>query len=64
MWRKAKGNKRGAEEPAFEKDALLRSDRYMHRRDLLGALLETGRPYAFSEVDALIDIFMKGKGNQ
>ena len=38
-------------------------DRYRERRDLLGVLLDKDQRYTFSEVDALIDNFMKGKVN-
>ena len=40
-----------------------RADVYRERRDLLGVLLDKDRRYTFSEVDALIDNFMKGKVN-
>ena len=42
---------------------LLTFDRYRERRDLLGVLLDKDQRYTFSEVDALIDNFMKGKVN-
>ncbi len=48
--------------PAFTGAQLLTFDRYRERRDLLGVLLEDRR-YTFSEVDARIDNFMKGKVN-
>lgn len=53
-----------AETPAaikYSKEQLIRSERYMRRRDLLGALLKDGKAYTISEVDALLDNFMKGK---
>ena len=37
--------------------------RYKQLRDLLGVLLDKDQRYTFSEVDALIDNFMKGKVN-
>ena len=40
--------------PEFSKVQLLTSNRYGHRRDLLEALLEDGKLYTFSAVDALI----------
>lgn len=43
------------------KEQLLKSQRYMKRRDLLGALLEDDKRYTIEEVDAAIDNFMKGK---
>lgn len=47
--------------PAFTREQLLTFDRYCGRRDLLGVLLEDGRRYTYTEVDALVDDFMKGK---
>ena len=49
--------------PAFTVAQLLTFDRYRERRDLLGVLLDKDQRYTFSEVDALIDNFMKGKVN-
>lgn len=46
---------------AFTKAQLTASQRYAHRRDLIGALLEDGKTYTLNEVDALIEKFMKGK---
>lgn len=46
---------------AFTKAQLVASQRYIHRRDLIGALLEDGKTYTLNEVDALIEKFMKGK---
>lgn len=45
---------------AFTKDQLAASKRYANRRDLVCTLLEDGKTYIFTEVDALIDKFMKG----
>lgn len=49
------------EAPAFTGAQLLTFDRYRERRDLLGALLDPNRTYTFTEVDARIANFMKGK---
>ena len=46
---------------AFTKAQLVASQRYVHRRDLIGALLEDGKTYTLNEVDALIEKFVKGK---
>ena len=46
---------------AFSKAELVASQRYVHRRELFGALLEDGKTYTLNEVDALIEKFMKGK---
>jgi len=45
----------------FTKAQLVASQRYVHRRDLIDALLEDGKTYTLNEVDALIEKFMKGK---
>lgn len=45
----------------YYKEQLVRSDRYMKRRDLLGALLKDGERYTLEEVDAKLDNYMKGK---
>ena len=49
--------------PSFTGAQILTFDRYRERRDLLGVLLDKDQRYTFSEVDALIDNFMKGKVN-
>lgn len=41
-------------------DQLIQSERYAQRRDALAALLDRAGTYTVSEVDALIDSFMKG----
>ena len=38
---------------AFTKAQLVASQRYAHRRDLIGALLEDGKTYTLNEVDAV-----------
>lgn len=38
---------------AFTKAQLVASQRYVHRRDLIGALLEDGKTYTLNEVDIL-----------
>ena len=57
------GTENEAGAPAFTGAQLLTFDRYRERRDLLGVLLDKDQRYTFSEVDALIDNFMKGKVN-
>ena len=47
----------------FTKARLVGSQRYVHRRDLIGALLEDGKTYTLNEVDGLIEKYMKGKVN-
>ena len=41
-------------EIAFSKAQLLKSKKYAHRRDLVGALLVDDKLYTFDKVDALI----------
>ena len=48
---------------AFTKAQLVASQRYVHRRDLIGALLEDGKTYTLNEVDALTSISPAGKGH-
>lgn len=49
-----------SEAPTFTKGQLVQSEKYVHRRDVLNALLEDGKPYSFTEVDAIIKKFDKG----
>ncbi|MEQ2680382.1 hypothetical protein AAAU98_27065 [Enterocloster citroniae] len=49
------------EETRFKKQELLQAECYQGKRDLVRALLEDGREYSLSEVDAAIEKFMKGK---
>jgi hypothetical protein len=48
------------EKITFSKAQLLASERYKNRRDLLGALLEESKEYAFKDVDSAIEKFLKG----
>lgn len=45
----------------FTKDKLLVSSRYLEKKDIVSALLEDDKEYTLSEVDELIEKFMKGK---
>lgn len=45
----------------YTKEQLIRSRRYMNRRDLLGALLKDEKRYTLGEVDTAIENYMKGK---
>lgn len=47
----------------FNKEQIIRSDRYILNRDLLNVLLEENKQYSIKEVDDLISKFMKGKVN-
>ena len=48
-------------EAAYSKQQLLTSQKYRHRRDLIGALLVDGKTYSITEVDALIKNYDEGK---
>lgn len=48
-------------EPVFSKEQILASDRYVNRRDLVDALLDTDKSYTLKTVDNLIDKYMKGQ---
>lgn len=45
----------------FRKEQLLHAERYRSKKDLVNALLEDNREYSLTEVDAVIEKFMKGK---
>lgn len=47
-------------EPAYTKEQVAVSKRYVNRRDLVNVLLEDGKAYTLAEVDALIEKFLKG----
>ena len=49
------------EAPAFTREQLMASNRYANQRDIIKALLETGKLYTFAQVDGLIEKFKKGK---
>jgi len=49
------------EKPKFTKRQLLNSKKYQHQTDLLNAILENDKSYSISEVEKLIDEFMKEK---
>lgn len=45
----------------FSKEQILASDRYVNRRDLVDALLDTDKSYTLETVDNLIEKYMKGQ---
>lgn len=47
--------------PRFTKAQLMNSKKYADRKDLIGALLDDGIEYTISQVDEMIEKFMKGK---
>lgn len=60
---KAKKTAEAAKTTAFSKEQLISCSRYLHRKDLVNALLAEDKLYCFEEVDSIIDKFMKGKVN-
>ncbi len=51
---------KAAPEAAYTREQVMSSQRYASRRDLVSVLLENGKTYTLTEVDALINKFMKG----
>lgn len=49
------------EETKFTAEQMLASERYRGKRDLVSALLNTGRTYTIAEVDQMISQAMKGR---
>ena len=49
------------EQITFTKEKILKFKRYRNRIDLLNVLLDDVKAYTTTEVDALIDEFMKGR---
>lgn len=60
---KTKNTEKAAVAATYKKEQLAASKKYANRRDLIMALLEDGKPYTLSEVDGLIEKYMKGKVN-
>ena len=51
------------EEAMFTKEQILASNKYLHKRDVISALLPNDFNGSLKEVDILIEKFMKGKVN-
>lgn len=51
---------KAAPEAVYTREQIMSSQRYANRRDLVSVLLENGKTYTLTEVDALINKFMKG----
>ena len=51
----------GKVENKFSKEQLIASTRFWERRDILEALLETGKLYTVKAVEEKIESYMKGK---
>lgn len=49
--------------PTYTVEQLVGSKRYANRRDLIRALLDSGKTYTLHEVEELIENYMKGKVN-
>ena len=47
-------------EAVYTREQIMGSQRYASRRDLVSVLLEDGKTYTLTEVDRLIEQFMKG----
>lgn len=46
--------------PRYRKDQILRSTKYLKRRDLLSVLLNDATMYTITEVDTAIENYLKG----
>ncbi|HBF0844953.1 TPA: hypothetical protein KNP24_003768 [Clostridioides difficile] len=44
----------------FTKEQIVNSKKYVNRKDLLNAILKEDKLYSFSEVENMINNFMKG----
>lgn len=44
----------------FSKEQLIKSEKYVHRRDALNALLEDDKTYSFTKVDGILKQFDEG----
>ncbi|MGO1004894.1 hypothetical protein ACTPEH_05000 [Clostridioides difficile] len=44
----------------FTKEQIVNSKKYINRKDLLNAILKENELYSFSEVEKIINSFMKG----
>lgn len=45
----------------FDKQQLVKSQKYLDKQDILTVLLEENKKYSFDEVDKIIEKFMKGQ---
>ncbi len=51
------------QENVFTKKQILASEKYVNRKDILGALLKDDDVYTIQQINSLIEKFMKGKVN-
>lgn len=56
-----KDKKEVKEIDVFSKEQLISSKKFMNNKDVLSALLEDDKKYSESEVNEIIENFMKGK---
>ena len=54
------GEALGKKVPKFTKEQLVKSQKYIHRRDALNALLDGKKAYSFAEVDEVLKKFKGG----
>lgn len=47
----------------YQKESIVKSEKYKNRADILNVLLEDGKAYDLETVDKMIEKFMKGKVN-
>ncbi|MBQ2801732.1 MAG: hypothetical protein IJF03_10090 [Lachnospiraceae bacterium] len=45
----------------YQKESIIKSEKYKNRADILNVLLEDGKTYDLETVDKTIEKFMKGK---
>lgn len=48
-------------EPTFTKEILVNSKRFCNKQDIVSALLKDGVEYTISDVEGMIEKYMKGK---
>lgn len=61
MAEKKKETVEATEELTFTKEQIVGSTKFSKYKDLLNGNLQNGQSYSISEVEALIDEFMKGQ---
>lgn len=49
--------------PRFGKEKILQSEKFSSRRDVLNVILENGHDYSISDVNRILNDFLKGKVN-
>ena len=54
-------NEQGKVESLFSKQQLLTAERFQHRKDIVNALLSADRQYTVSEVEKIVEKYMKGQ---